>query len=350
MRFLFYQKSPYHIGRGAVGYTTGRNLRPKTAGVILLYDCLNTPTAISLAVFLTNNYKGIKMKISYLICTMCTGLLISNNCHGIVDITAGTDCCQLCINANPEEYSRFTGSHHPDCIAGTSAGGPIGRTRGCAYSGCYVVDGKETCQNCSFQPYSDCSINENNALVSYTECGDKTYKCIEGYYGSPTGDSSTCTECPAHATCPGDATFTCDQGYSKIGNKCIKCPAHASCDATGAFTCNPGYAKNAKSNATECVLCPENSECGDGTTVFKCKQSYYLSDDGTNCIKCPHPGMNGGASRAGITSCFIYEIDESLTARRWYDVTGYFNVTGHCYYSTTQTPKYPVLGAGTPGK
>ncbi|GEM_PF-6730775 len=58
--------------------------------------------------------------------------------------------------------------------------------------------------------------------------------------------------------------------------------------------------------------------------------------------------MNGGPGGTKIESCFLYKIDETATARRWYDASGYFNVSENCYYDTTATPQYPALGIGTP--
>lgn len=252
------------------------------------------------------------MKTSHLMFGLCLGILISTSSYGY------ENCCAECIKANPQKYytspDGFTGTYHPDCYAGSTAGGPDGRHSMCASSGCYTSNGLQICSACDFQPFSDCEIDSNDVIRPYTTCTTTSYSCIEGYYGTPTSSNSTCTKCPANATCPaGSTTFTCNTGYQKIGNNCIKCPSNATCDANG---------------------------------NIKCNQSYYLS--GSTCNQCPPPGMTGGAGATSITACFIYHIDESLTTRRWYDETGYFNVTQNCYYSTTETPKHPVLGAGTP--
>lgn len=207
------------------------------------------------------------MKRLYLITCAITCIFIGTVCHAVE-----LNCC-----------GGYSGTHDASCTTHLTTIG----TAGSSISGCCkqteissTSNGIASTYTCSQQTTKSGSIVSTKCV-----CGTKTYKCADGFYGTPNSTgTSGCTKCPANATCT-DGKITCDK-------------------------------------------------------------SYYL--DGTSCKECPKPGITGGAGATSITACFIYHIDETATTTRWYDETGYFNVTEHCYYSTTSTPAHQILGVGTP--
>lgn len=193
-----------------------------------------------------------------------------------------------------------------------------------------------------------------------------------------------------YINCTGNTyTIDCQWCSCELGYDTSPCGNGSSCDGTG-ITCVIGYAADTTSNVAEtltggtvggttsyrfdgcvdnayqsktsspcttsvttdstsklsgcCSACPTNAQC-DGSETWLCKKSYYW--DGSTCNPCPSPGMNGAASKYDIESCFIYHIGTGTT-KRWYDDSGYFDVSENCHYSTTKTPTYQVLGAKTP--
>lgn len=167
-----------------------------------------------------------------------------------------------------------------------------------------------------------------------------THLTTNGAAGSST--PGCCLNTTIESTLNGiTSTYTCDQQYTKAGStvstKCV-CSAKT-------YKCANGYYGTPNATGTSgCNTCPSNATCTNGTIT--CDKSYYL--DNNTCAQCPPPGITGGAGATKITACFLYTIDETATNNRYYDKTGYFNVTSTCYYSTTTTPQYPVLGIGTP--
>jgi len=296
------------------------HLRPKTAGVILLYDCLNTPTA-NFWRFLYLHIAEDKMKIHNLLAGFSLAMLITQGCFAV-------DCCDLCRQYNPasKDYTNYKTTCTP------ITGGP---TYTPDRDNC-ILEGGTFCRDeteytyCvtyyAFDPAKDCSFNTDTKTVGSMHRKSTTITCNDGYFRDPTSSNymPICLECPDNATCT-------DEKY----------------------TCNPGYAVPADLSADEidyvdgegCVKCPANATCySDGS--FKCNKYYYLNSAKNGCTKCPEPGMTPVIGATSITSCFIYPIKDNN--RLWYDQSGYFNVSENCWYSTTGTPQYPVLGAGTP--
>lgn len=237
------------------------------------------------------------MKRLYLITCAC--IFIGTVCHA--DDTEQYNCCDACRNAATAlgQTAWLSKQDSPYCVDDfsntISESAAFTNQDGCAVGRCTKIPlgFRLLCRDCTnFNPPTkdSCYIHANTYLKARSTCGATYYACQKGYYGSP---SSTvyCKPCPANATCE-----------SEYGSK--------------------------------------------GTTVFECNKSYYRS--GNICEPCPKPGITGGAGATSITACFIYHIDETATTNRWYDETGYFNVTQNCSYSTTSTPAHQVLGVGTP--
>lgn len=333
MRFLFYQIPPPLWSGSRWLYNRAHRAQKPTGSFFSMIVLTPRPPKFIGGSLISKIKKGQNMKRLYLITCTITCIFIGTVCHA--DDTTQYNCCDACRNAATAlgQTAWLSKPNHPnECI--DNYGNQITESAaftnqdGCAVGRCTEIPlgFRLLCRDCvNFAPPTkdSCYIRNNTYLIPRSTCGATYYACQKGYYGSP---SSTvyCKPCPANATCE-----------SKDGTK-----------GTKTFTCNKGYAKNAYDpNATSCVKCPDNSECGDGTTVFKCKQYYYLTDDGTDCKKCPSPGITSGDSRSKITDCYIYKINNE---KRWYDASGYFNVTGNCEYETDKTPTYPVIGVGTP--
>ncbi len=102
--------------------------------------------------------------------------------------------------------------------------------------------------------------------VNCTTSNLTIYSCAPGYYGTPTSSDSGCTACPSKATCSGDDTFLCDQGYYQSGNSCKRCPASGGIYGTTAGT--------GATAITECYL-PANTTMYDGDGYYQMTQNCY---------------------------------------------------------------------------
>lgn len=323
MRFLFYQtKSPHHIGRGAVGYITGCITHPKTVGVILLYDCLNTPSAKSWRFFIKKYAEDKMKKHHYLPALLCLTTFIGTNAYGAADTSDPS--CGTCYTRNPTWVTKGYSPSPKHCGAQRNAetlfdDGPTLPALGTMLEGYYVSSSYTNYETNVLADVSflgppsgpTCALNGTIVTVS-TKLLDVNYYCTDGYYGTPTSiNDTTCVACPANATCnrPNNRTFTCNTDYYKSGTTCKKCPSNATCSDTG----------------------------------IKCNQSYYLTT-GSTCTKCPGGGITASTGHVKITDCFLYVWDPNASSARYYDDSGRFVVSQNCYYSSTQTPKYQVLG------
>lgn len=118
-----------------------------------------------------------------------------------------------------------------------------------------------------------------------------------------------------------DSISVCASGYYGNGTTCTKCPANATCSGEGntTFTCKSGYCKSGNS----CVAIPDNAYCSFGE--IKCKSGYYQTfwSVGDECSACPSPGTSSSGATSK-TQCFV---------SGGTDATGTFQYEPKCYYS-----------------
>lgn len=262
------------------------------------------------------------MKIRHIFACGIMGIFITGTA------ASATNCCDLCRQYNPA-WKDYT-DYKTTCTSISGNNIYDQNSDNCVLYDNTVCEDFTEFTRCTtyyaFDPAKDCGHNNDTKTVSTRHRSLSTTTCNDGYFRDPTTPPNStilCLECPNNATCTG-----------------------------GNYTCNPGYAIPADAedygldyySGEGCVKCPDNATCyADGS--FKCNKYYYLNDAKNGCTKCPHPGMTPVIGCTKITDCFIYPITGD---RRWYDQSGYFNVSDNCWYSTTATPHYPVLGHKVP--
>lgn len=152
-------------------------------------------------------------------------------------------------------------------------------------------------------------------------CQTTTLVCASGQYGVPTSTTASgqCTKCPANATCEFlyNNTFTCKNGFYKVGNICM--PKSISCVA--------GYYLSANN---ECTQCRQSGSIG-----YYCPGGIFTASDkiqGRN--QCPghqvkpHEGTSGDTAPGAkaITDCY-------QPAGSYSDESGSYQLTQNCYYT-----------------
>lgn len=187
-----------------------------------------------------------------------------------------------------------------------------------------------TTLNCN--DYDTATVNVGGSYQTVVSC----VNCSNGYRlsNAKNGGVTACEAPDGGGNGGGHGTYT----YYACEKYCDS--TNCATSAWSAF--GTGYEKRM---VRSCSSTGANGTC-NSTAEYRCEKGYYgTSTNGTSgCSPCPGAGLTGSGGATNITACFLYKWTVSDSDMRYYDQSGEFLVTETCYYSTTGTPKYQVLG------
>lgn len=135
--------------------------------------------------------------------------------------------------------------------------------------------------------------------------------CANGTYRSNMGTTS-CIVCPSNSVCnAGSSMFQCVPGYYVDGLTCSLCPKES-------------YQPTI-SSATSCSSCPANSECpSTGMTLFSCAAGYTLNTQtGNSCSVCSAGSYKSTSGNVACTNCPVNSDCNSVATTMFSCVAGY---------------------------
>lgn len=116
--------------------------------------------------------------------------------------------------------------------------------------------------------------------------------------------SYTCRVCSSETLC-----LQCENEYYLQNMTCLPCSTIncLSCDNQTCLACQTGYYLDQTTGL--CELCPMNgtNSCPSSSTISSCQPSYYLSNDGANCLQCdPNCNLCVSATQCGTCQSGYY--------------------------------------------